>query len=463
VTGKKQDKTAVQNERKLFGTDGVRGLANEFPMTGEMAMRIGRGAAYILRKDSKRRPKIIIGKDTRLSGYMIENAMASGICSMGADVILAGLLPTPGVAFLTRNMKADAGVVISASHNQFQDNGIKIFSHDGFKLPDEVEGEIEALIFSDELDSERPTGGEIGRVERLKDSTERYARFLKETFPRDMTLTGLRLVIDTANGAAYKCAPAVLEELGAEVILIGAEPDGQNINRDCGSLHPEFTAKTVVKEKADLGLTLDGDADRIIFVDHQGQVVDGDHIMAICARDLDRRELLCHKTVVTTVMSNLGLKIALKNLGLSLVQTDVGDRYVVEQMRQGGYNFGGEQSGHLIFLDQNTTGDGTLSAIQVLAILKREEKSLSELAGIMESLPQILLNVRVSKRVNLMDIPEIENQCRLVQEAMGEEGRLLVRYSGTEPLVRVMIEGRNPKEIKTMAEETAAVIAKELG
>ncbi|MBW2092311.1 MAG: phosphoglucosamine mutase, partial [Deltaproteobacteria bacterium] len=435
MTEKKQDKQAVQNERKLFGTDGVRGVANEYPMTAETAMQIGRGAAYILKKDSQKRPKIVIGKDTRLSGYMIENAMASGICSMGAEVILAGILPTPGIAFLARNNEADAGIVISASHNQFQDNGIKIFSHDGFKLPDEVEAKIENLIFSNELDYLRPKGAEIGRVKRLNDAAERYIQFLKNTFPEGMALSGLRLVVDAANGAAYKCAPAVFEELGAEVFLIGAEPNGENINRGCGSLHPEAAADMVLEKQADLGLALDGDADRVIFVDHQGQIVDGDHIMAICARDLNHRGLLARKTVVATVMSNLGLKIALNDLGLDLIQTDVGDRYVVERMRQGGYNFGGEQSGHLIFLNHNTTGDGILSALQVLAVMKREEKSLAELAGIMESLPQILVNVRVSKRVDLMDIPKIKHQCRLVQDAMGDEGRLLVRYSGTEPLV----------------------------
>ena len=452
-----------QNERKLFGTDGVRGKANEHPMTPEMAVQIGRGAACIAKKDAGKRAKIIIGKDTRLSGYMLENAIASGICSMGVDVLLAGLLPTPGIAFLTTRLGADAGVVISASHNPFQDNGIKIFSHDGFKLPDEVEVQIEDLVFSGAMDSLRPTAGEIGRVDRLEDAAQRYVLFLKSTFPQDMTLAGLRLVVDTANGAAYKCAPAVFQELGAEVILINAEPNGENINLNCGSLHPEVTAAVVLEKQADLGLALDGDADRVIFIDQQGKIVDGDHIMAICARDLDRRGLLARKTVVATVMSNLGLKIALKNLGLDLIQTNVGDRYVVERMRQGGYNFGGEQSGHLLFLDHNTTGDGVLSALQVLAVMKREEKSLSELAEIMESFPQVLLNVRVSKRVDLMEIPEIRNQCQLIQEAMGDEGRLLVRYSGTEPLVRVMIEGRDAQEIRTMAEETAALIARELG
>jgi len=462
VTEKGQNRPAPPGKRNLFGTDGVRGVANEYPMTAEMAMQIGRGAAYVLNKDAKKRPEIVIGKDARLSGYMFENAISGGICSMGGNVTLAGLLPTPGVAFLTRDIGADAGIVISASHNQFQDNGIKIFSHDGFKLPDEVEAEIENLIFSDKLDSLRPTGAGIGRVKRLDDASERYVEFLKKTFPEDIRLAGLRLVIDAANGAAYKCAPAVFEALGAEVFPIGVQPDGENINRDCGSLHPEVAAKMVLEKKADLGLALDGDADRVIFVNHQGRVVDGDHIMAICARDLNRRGLLARKTVVATVMSNLGLKIALRNLGLNLVQTDVGDRYVVERMRREGYNFGGEQSGHLIFLNHNTTGDGILSALQVLAVMKREEKTLAELAAIMESLPQILLNVRVSERVDLMDIPGIERQCRLVRETLGDEGRLLVRYSGTEPLVRVMIEGRDEQEIKRLAEETAAVIAREL-
>lgn len=452
-----------RNERKLFGTDGVRGVANIHPMTAELAMQIGRATAYIMKKNNKKRHKILIGKDTRLSGYMLENAITSGICSMGVDVLLVGPLPTPGIAFLTPDMRADAGIIISASHNPFQDNGIKIFSHDGFKLPDEVEAQIERLISSNKMDSMRPTATEIGRVKRIDDVTGRYIVFLKNTFPKEMRLDGFRLVVDCANGAAYKCAPAVFEELGAKISLIGAEPDGENINLNCGALHPEVVREQVLKEGADMGLALDGDADRAIFIDHKGRVLNGDHIMAICARDLKDRNELAENTVVATVMSNLGLEMALKELGLNLVRTDVGDRYVLERMRQDGYNFGGEQSGHLIFLNHNTTGDGILSALQVLAVMIREGKSLAELSAIMEDTPQVLVNVEVSQRVELNEVPILKRQFDQVRKALGEEGRLLVRYSGTEPKVRVMVEGLDSNLIETLARETSALIEKELG
>jgi phosphoglucosamine mutase len=360
-------------------------------------------------------------------------------------------------------MRADAGIIISASHNPFQDNGIKIFSHDGFKLPDEVEAQIEKLISSNKMDSMRPTATEIGRVTRIDDVTSRYIVFLKNTFPKEMRLDGLRLVIDCANGAAYKCAPAVFEELGAKILLIGAEPNGENINRNCGALHPELVREKVLEEGADMGLALDGDADRAVFIDNKGRVLNGDHIMAICARDLKDRNELAENTVVATVMSNLGLETALKELGLNLVRTDVGDRYVLERMRRDGYNFGGEQSGHLIFLDHNTTGDGILSALQVLAVMIREGKSLSELTSIMEDRPQVLVNVEVSQRVELNEVPILKRQFDQVRKALGEEGRLLVRYSGTEPKVRVMVEGLDSNLIETLAQETSALIEKELG
>ncbi len=452
-----------QNERKLFGTDGVRGVANIHPMTAELAMQIGRATAYLIKKKNKKRHKIVIGKDTRLSGYMLENAITSGICSIGVDVLLVGPLPTPGIAFLTPSMRADAGIIISASHNPFQDNGIKIFSHDGFKLPDEVEAQIEKLISSNKMDSVRPTATEVGRVTRIDDVTGRYIMFLKNTFPKEMKLDDLRLVIDCANGAAYKCAPAVFEELGAKISLIGAEPNGENINRNCGALHPELVREKVLKEGADMGLALDGDADRAVFIDNKGRVLNGDHIMALCARDLKDRNELAKNTVVATVMSNLGLEMALKELGLNLVRTDVGDRYVLERMRQDGYNFGGEQSGHLIFLDHNTAGDGILSALQVLAIMIREGKSLSELTANIEDTPQVLVNVEVSQHVELNEIPILKRQFDQVREALGEEGRLLVRYSGTEPKVRVMVEGVDSSLIETLARETSALIEKELG
>jgi phosphoglucosamine mutase len=360
-------------------------------------------------------------------------------------------------------MRADAGIMISASHNPFQDNGIKIFSQDGFKLPDEVEAQIEQLIASNQMDSMRPTATEIGRVRRIDDVTGRYIVFLKNTFPKEMRLDGLRLVIDCANGAAYKCAPAVFEELGARIILIGAEPNGENINQNCGALHPELVRERVLKEGADMGLALDGDADRAIFVDNKGNVLNGDHIIAICARDLRDQNKLAKNTVVATVMSNLGLEMALKEMGVHLVRTDVGDRYVLERMRQDGYNLGGEQSGHLIFLDHNTTGDGILSALQVLAVMIRKEQSLSELAEIMEDTPQVLVNVKVSQRVELNDNPVLKKQFARVRETLGEAGRLLVRYSGTEPKVRVMVEGPDSYLIETLAGETADIIGKELG
>ena len=339
---------------KLFGTDGVRGVANVFPMTAEMAMQLGRALAYLIR-NGKHRHRVIIGKDTRLSGYMLEQALAAGIMSMGVDVDLVGPLPTPAIANITTSMRADAGAVISASHNPYQDNGIKFFWRDGFKLPDETEAKIEALISDGTMDDMRPTATLIGGAKRLEDAGGRYIVFLKNTFPRELTLEGLTLVADCANGAAYRVVPEVLEELGAKVIKMGVEPDGKNINHKCGATHPDGMAKAVLKHGANLGIAVDGDADRLIVVDEKGEVVDGDAIMAICANELARRKELKKKTLVTTVMSNVGLERAVQTMGVDVVRTKVGDRYVVEEMRKNGYNFGGEQSGHLIFLDQSTT------------------------------------------------------------------------------------------------------------
>jgi len=450
--------------KKLFGTDGVRGVANVYPMTTEMAMQIGRAAAYIFKKDGDaRRHRIVIGKDTRLSGYMIENALAAGICSMGVDVLLVGPLPTPGIANITSSMRADAGVVISASHNPFQDNGIKFFSRDGVKLPDSMEITIEELIFSRKVDSLRPIATEVGKAFRIDDAAGRYVVFLKSTFPSDLDLEGMKIALDCANGAAYKVAPAVFEELGAEVIPIAVKPNGSNINSGCGSLHPEVVSEAVRKHGADLGIALDGDADRVIFVDEFGKEVDGDHIMAICATDLLKNRKLRKDTLVSTVMSNMGLDIAIKNAGGKIVKTAVGDRYVVEEMMRGGYNFGGEQSGHLIFLDYNTTGDGIQSALQVLAIMRRREKTLSELAGVMTSLPQVLTNVRVKKRRDVKGIPEIAALIEGIEAKMKDEGRILIRYSGTEPLLRIMLEGRDSGEIGAWAEEIAELVRKRIG
>jgi phosphoglucosamine mutase len=448
--------------KKLFGTDGVRGVANVHPMTTEMAMQIGRAAAYVF-KGSTRRHRIVIGKDTRLSGYMIENALSAGICSMGVDVLLVGPLPTPGIAYITASMRADAGVVISASHNPFQDNGIKFFFHDGFKLPDEVEMRIEELIESGRIDSLRPIATEVGRAARIDDAKGRYIVFLKSTFPKEFDLTGLRIVLDCANGAAYKVAPAVLRELGAEVIAVGVEPDGTNINAGCGSLYPQVVREKVRELRADIGIALDGDADRVIVCDEFGKEVDGDHIMAICALDMLKNNELNKNTLVTTVMSNMGLDIAIRNAGGSVVKTAVGDRYVVEEMRRGGYNLGGEQSGHMIFLDHNTTGDGTLSALQLLAVMRRSGKTLSELARCMVALPQVLLNVRVSERKDIMTIPEIQQRVREVESLLGDQGRILIRYSGTEPLLRVMIEGKDTQEITIWAREIIDLVDRHLG
>lgn len=448
--------------RKLFGTDGVRGVANIDPMTTEMAMQLGRAAGYIFKKDN-RRHRIVIGKDTRLSGYMLENALVAGICSMGVDVMLVGPLPTPGIAFITSSMRADAGVVISASHNPYQDNGIKFFSADGFKLPDELELKIENLIFSKKIDSLRPTAAEVGKAYRIDDAKGRYVVFLKNTFPRNLDLKGLKIVLDCANGAAYKVAPAVLEELGAEVIPLGVSPNGTNINAGCGSMHPELMAEAVREHRAHLGIALDGDADRAIFVDEFGHEVDGDQIMAICGIDMIKAGTLAHKTVVATVMSNMGLDIALRHAGGQVVKTAVGDRYVVEEMLRGGYNLGGEQSGHMIFLDHNTTGDGTLTALQVLAIIQRTGKTLSELAQVMIALPQVLLNVRVERRADLAEFPEITRIIQEIEARLGEDGRVLIRYSGTEPLLRIMLEGPDKVEITGMAHAIADCVTQHLG
>ncbi|NOY12484.1 MAG: phosphoglucosamine mutase [Deltaproteobacteria bacterium] len=450
-------------EKKLFGTDGVRGVANIEPMTTEMAMQLGRAAAFVFKQDKDRRHRVVIGKDTRLSGYMIENALVAGICSMGVDVLLVGPLPTPGIAFITTSMRADAGVVISASHNPYQDNGIKFFSHDGFKLPDELELEIEDLILNNRLDDLRPVADDVGKAYRIDDAIGRYIVYLKNTFPRDLDLQGLRIVLDCAHGAGYKVAPAVLEELGAEVIPLGVKPNGVNINDGCGSLHPEVMAAKVREFRADLGIALDGDADRVIFVDEHGMEVDGDHIMAICGTELLKEGQLHKKTVVATVMSNMGLDIAMQQAGGKVVRTAVGDRYVVEEMLKGGYNLGGEQSGHMIFFDHITTGDGILAALQVLAIIQRRNKPLSELSRVMTSLPQVLVNVRVRKKAALADIAPIKKVIDEVEGELAGKGRVLVRYSGTEPLLRVMIEGEDQLRIAELADNVASAVREHLG
>ena len=447
--------------RKLFGTDGIRGVANVDPMTGELALQLGRAIAYLFR-EVKGKHRIVVGKDTRLSGYMLETAMASGICSMGADVMLVGPLPTPGIAFITTSMRANAGVVISASHNPYYDNGIKIFSRNGFKLPDEMEHRIEQLILSNNLHSLRPTASEVGKAHRIDDAVGRYIVFLKHTFPNDLTLDGLRIVLDCANGAAYRVAPTVLEELGAEVIPIGVEPNGENINAACGSLHPELMSRLVVDKGADIGMALDGDGDRIVFVDRQGKEVDGDHILAICGLQLLSEGRLKKQTLVTTVMSNMGLEKAIQKAGGKVIRTKVGDRYVVEEMVRGDYNLGGEQSGHTIFLDHNTTCDGILTALQVLAIMKRQERSLDDLAKAMEPFPQVLYNVEVKAKRELSEIPEVNQKVKAIEKALGHSGRILIRYSGTEPILRIMVEGEDEARLHKFAQEIVEEVRKHL-
>jgi phosphoglucosamine mutase len=455
----------MSEERRapLFGTDGVRGTANVHPMTAEMALALGQAIAHVFRSRGGGSQRILIGKDTRLSGYMFEDALASGICSMGAEVIQVGPMPTPAMAFLTVDMRCKAGVMISASHNPYLDNGIKFFGHDGFKLPDELERRIEELISSGELAGHRAPPDEIGRASRIEDAAGRYIVFLKNTFPVELSLEGIRVVLDCANGAAYKVGPTMLHELGAEVFAVGVEPNGRNINEDCGSLFPDKLAAKVRELRADVGIAVDGDADRCVMVDEKGEVVDGDALLALCARDLAERGKLKGGAVVATVMSNLGLERALERQGIRLVRTKVGDRYVVEEMRSGGYNLGGEQSGHIVFLDHNTTGDGLLSGLQALAILRRKGRPLSELAGGIERFPQVLLNVRVAEKRPLESMPLVCERIRKVEQELAGRGRVVIRYSGTEPKVRVMVEGDDEDRVHEYARELAELLRRALG
>jgi phosphoglucosamine mutase len=448
--------------RKLFGTDGVRGVANVHPITAEVALQLGRALAWKVRSGDHRH-RIVIGKDTRLSGYMLETAIAAGICSMGVDVLLCGPLPTPGIAFITQSMRADAGVVISASHNPYQDNGIKFFDRTGFKLPDDEELEIERLVLDGsgataDFQGLRPTAELIGKAKRIDDAIGRYVVFLKSLFPRDLTLDGMTIVVDCANGAAYHVAPAVFEELGAKVIPLHVEPDGRNINDGCGAMHPEGMAAAVRTHGANLGIALDGDADRVIVADENGEVVDGDAIMAIVARDLLRRGGLKQETVVATVMSNVGLERAVSELGGAVVRTQVGDRYVVEEMRKRGYNFGGEQSGHLVFLDHVTTGDGVCAALNLLAVMKRSGKKLSQLAACFEPSPQAQINVAVRHKLPLDTLGEVQSAIAAVELALGSAGRVLVRFSGTENKARVLVEGPDDAVIREHAERIAQAL-----
>ncbi len=450
-------------ERRLFGTDGVRGKANVHPMTAEVALALGQALAYVIGEAPGERRRVIIGKDTRLSGYLFEDALAAGVCSMGVDVLQVGPMPTPGMAFLAHDMRCQAGVMISASHNPYQDNGIKFFRSDGFKLADALEERIERLIESGELAERRAEPDEIGRARRIDDAEGRYVVFLKKTFPNDLTLDGLRIVLDCAHGAAYKVGPTVLSELGAEVFAIGVEPNGRNINDGYGALYPQRVAAKVRELRADFGVALDGDADRAVLVDETGRITDGDELLALFARDLLERDELRGGKVVATVMSNLGLEKALERLGAGLLRTQVGDRYVVEAMCAGGYNLGGEQSGHLIFLDHNTTGDGLISALQALRIMRRKEQSLSALTAGFERFPQVLVNVKVAEKRPIESLPSLVEAVRRVESELAGRGRVLIRYSGTEPKARVMVEGEDEGRVSQYAHDLADELSRTLG
>jgi phosphoglucosamine mutase len=462
---------------RLFGTDGIRGTANRFPMTAEVALAVGAATARVLlaraggsRRTHYPKPRIIIGKDTRISCYMIEQALTSGICSMGADVLLTGPLPTPAIAFLVQNMRADAGIVVSASHNSYQDNGIKIFDHEGYKLPDAVENEIETLVW-DALESRgplkeddaHPLNERIGRTVRLDDAGGRYLVNLKNALPPGFHLQDIPIVVDCANGAAYKVGPTLFRELGANVITRGCEPNGTNINKGVGALFPEVAAGAVVEFGACAGISLDGDADRLILSDEKGAIVNGDQIMGICALELQREGKLAKNTVVSTPMSNMGLELYLQKLGIRLVRANVGDRYVLEEMKKGGYAFGGEQSGHLIFGAHGSTGDGLLAALKVLEIMRRTGKPLSELKKEVPLLPQVREDVRVKSKTPVEELPAVK---KLIDEAEAElsgKGRVFIRYSGTEPLIRVMLEGEDLAVIRGHAKKIAAAFSKAIG
>ncbi len=451
--------------RRLFGTDGIRGTANKFPMTPEIVLKVGQALGLILRKIPRRsnhKPMVLIGKDTRLSGYMVEQALASALNSMGVGVQLTGPLPTPGIGFLARNMRVDAGVIISASHNPYDDNGIKIFGADGFKIPDSMEREIERIVEEEDINQHLAKGDAIGRTRRIDDAAGRYIVYAKNSFPLNLSLEGMRIVLDCANGAAYKVAPAIFSELGADLVVIGDEPNGYNVNDKCGALHPENLAEAVVRYRADVGISLDGDADRVIMADERGSIVNGDHILAVCAIHLSKKKMLKQNTIVATQMSNVGLDHAMKKHGIYVVRTDVGDKNVVEAMRLQGYTLGGEQSGHIIHLDHSTTGDGCVAALNVLAVMRDEQKKLSELKNTMEDVPQVLINTRVGQRKELSTITGYDKLIKAAEGKLNGEGRLFVRFSGTEPLIRVLVEGRDKVQIGQLAEEISKFLQSEL-
>jgi len=454
---------------KLFGTDGVRGVANVEPVTAETALKLGRAAAHVFTQLNPRtlpagaRPKIVLGKDTRLSGYMLENALVAGITSLGVDVLVIGPLPTPGVAYITRSLRADAGIVLSASHNAYEDNGIKFFRHDGYKLDDKIEQQIEQLVFSGEIDSVRPTAGNIGRATRIDDALGRYVEFAKASFPRGMSLEKMRIAVDVANGAAYKSTPCILRELGADLIVTHDAPNGTNINAECGSTHPSEIQRIVKENGVEVGITHDGDADRVLLCDENGELVDGDEILAIASIDLLKSGQLRDNTLVATIMSNFGLDETLGSAGGKVLRAKVGDRYVIEEMVRRDLNLGGEQSGHMIFRDFSTTGDGIVSALQILRIMKSTGKPLSELKRCLKKYPQAQRNLRVKQKPPLEELP---NVMKLVDEAEHElngQGRVLLRYSGTEPKIRLLIEGRELAQIDRQANRIADAIQSAIG
>jgi phosphoglucosamine mutase len=447
---------------KLFGTDGIRGEANRYPMNAEIAFSAGQGVVYILKKEHAR-PRIVIGKDTRISGYMLESALESGITSMGGNPYLLGVLPTPGIAFTAQSMRADAGIVISASHNPYQDNGIKIFSGSGFKLSDEQEAAIEGLMLSNTLHDLVPPVKDMGQAFRLEDAHGRYIVFLKNTFPRDLSIEGMKIILDTANGATYKVAPETFWELGADVEAIHNSPNGININDKCGSQHPQDLRKKVVESGAAIGLAFDGDGDRLIAVDEKGKEITGDQILLICANMLKEQGRLKNDLLVSTVMSNLGLRIACKKYGFKHHASKVGDRYVLEDMLRLGSVIGGEESGHMIFLDHHTTGDGIITALQLLAVMVRTGKPLSELAKMMDIYPQKLINVDVKSKPDIRTVPQVMKVIERIEKELGDEGRVLVRYSGTQNMCRVMVEGPSESVTEKYCQEIADAVTKILG
>lgn len=446
--------------KRLFGTDGLRGQVNIFPMTADIALRLGLASGLVFRNGRKRH-RVVIGKDTRLSGYVFETALTSGLCAMGMDVFQVGPLPTPAISFLTQNMRADLGIVISASHNPFIDNGIKFFSKDGFKLADEVEDRISEMVLSHDQKWDYPEPENVGRAFKIDDARGRYIVYLKYSIPQEMNLKGIKIVLDCANGAGYSLGH-LFEELGADIVTIGDKPNGLNINDKCGSLYPEVVGRKVIEEKADIGLALDGDGDRLIVVDERGSVLDGDQIMALCAHNMMERGKLAGNMLVATVMSNMALEIFMKEHGGTLIRTPVGDRHVVEAMRAKGALLGGEQSGHLIFREYSTTGDGLLAALQLLRILVEKDKPLSELSGLLVPFPQVLKNVHVERKIPFEDVPIVQKSVQKVEKALAGKGRVLLRYSGTEPVARIMVEGEDRDKVEMYTAELAEILEKNL-